>query len=158
MVTAGFHHKSVQYADAVVLQNAVQVGELRFVNRACDHQQLAAVFGVIPQHIQLNIGNVALGGVDHHRIGFLWHKVHIQQGNGFQLDIFLFQCFRECGGQIAFPVTFQQVQDGQLLAHHIVNGGGDGTFTVKARHIGVGIIVGFVLVNIIIADAAVPFP
>ena len=75
-----------------------------------------------------------------------------------RLDIFLLQLILERLWKLCLSMSLQHVHLRQLVADHIVDGGSDGAFSVKRGIVGIGIWIGILQINIIIADKTVLIP
>ena len=157
VVPVGVHHDAVVHRDAVAFQHAVQVGQVGVLLRAGEYQQLAAALDVFLQHRALFVRNIAGGRVDEQHVAVLGHGVHVQQGEILhRIVVAALQFVSQGGGEFRFPVAAEQVDLGQVGAHHIVNGRGDLAFAVELQGDGTGgvEVVGIGLVDVVIGDVA----
>ena len=150
------HHNAVHRLHAVLLQQGIEVGEVFLFGGSGHHQQLAAVLGVLGQHIPLLHGDIRGGGIDHQAVGVLRDVIHGEQGEGIRLHVRLFDLLGEARGQLTLPVSLQEIQLGQFLVDHIVNGGGDGSLPVERGVIGVGVDIHFADIDVLIGHVAEP--
>ena len=148
------HHDALGRGDAVVFQQAVQVGQGAVLSGAGADQQLAAAGHVVLQHGHFLVGKIGGGRVDQYAVSLGRDLVHRQKRQGVDLVVFLLQLVREGGGQLGLAVALQHIKLGQVLCDHIVDGRGDGALAVEGGGVGVGVHAALGDVDIVIADIA----
>ena len=154
MLTVAFHNDTVRGFYAVGLQYAVKVRERAVLSRPGNHKQLTAARQIIFQQRSFFLGNIALRRIDQQCIRIFRDFICIQEGERRKLNVLLFNLRLELAGERFLAVAFQCVNLRQLVRDHIVDGRGDGSFSVKGVNIGIGRIVHVSKVNVVIADIA----
>ena len=145
-------------SNAVVRENAVEVGQLPVCHRPCQSQQLAAGLHVLGKHVGLFRGEIRSRGIDHQRRRILGDLVHGQQRQRFRLNVLLLQLICEGLRQVSLAVSLQGVHNGQLGADHIVNGRGNGSLAVEGGGVGIGISTALGHIDVRIGHVAVLLP
>ena len=144
--------------NAVVRQDAVQIGQFPIRHRPRQNEQLAAGLYILGEHFRLFPGDIRSRGVNHQRRGILGNFVHVQQGQGLRLHVFLFQLACEGIRQGRLAMALQGVEDGQPGADHIVDGGGNGALAVEGGGVGIGISTALGHIDVRIGHIAVLLP
>ena len=145
--------------DAVLKRHAVlrhHGGEVRLGGFGVieHHQHLAAARQIGKQRVALGFGNVALRRVDDHHIRVVGYGFFGQQRERGKSIMLAFRVLPQAARQVAFAVSGEHIGFGQVVAGHIVDGGGQRAF---ARKLGGGAarrVVAYVIgdVDIRIAD------
>ena len=149
------HHNAVSWLHAVIRKQAVQIFQDTVLpGGTCNYQQLAAVHHIVRQQTAFVLGQIAFWCINHQAVRILRNGLCIQQRQAFNLNVILFHLLLEGAGQVSLTVTFDEVEFRLFTVHHIVNGGGDGSLTVKGSGVGIGVHIRILDVNVVIADIA----